>query len=87
MCLSFLFGIILSFLILSDGFFLFLPGQKLSVPVLVRIDGLFADKGGVIPFIQSKELPQALTELFVMLVYNIHLGLYIVRMAQAARTH
>lgn len=87
MCLSFLFGIILSFLILSDGFFLFLLGQKLSVPVLVRIGGPFADKGDIIPFIQSEELPQPFTELLVMLVHNIHLILYVVRMAQTARTH
>lgn len=87
MCLSFLFGIFLSFLILSDGFFPFLLGQKQSVPVLVRIGGPFADKGGVIPFIQSEELPQSLAELFVKPVYNILLDLYIVRMAQTARVH
>lgn len=72
---------------LFSGFFQLTFCLQLLVPVFIGIGRLLSDIGDIILFIQTEKIPQPLTELFVMLVHDIHLSLYVIRMAQSARTH
>lgn len=72
---------------LFSGFFQLALRQQLLVPVFIGIGRLLSDIGDIMLFIQTEKIPQSLAELIVMLAHNIHLSLYVVRMAQPARTH